>query len=520
MYNWTVPNISYPDPLAREHCVFRIRYNISMVEETNLGWENDTSVGPSDDWSKNAIVEGDPSLIPIWSKYGLSQPMQAFSNYSGAKDAYNVGHGYVMGDNPWVDIFGSFIAPKHVYLQLAHDSTTMGKVSQDRTHTFAVRDLPQGLEGYTIHNLGVQGKRGNIVQTFPGTEYDFFPMRLWVTAGDLIHIQWNGANTNPRGNAGEGPAGFDRSNMLVMKGILYYEAGQELQTFSNIGHWSQSYPAYIDPQSTNQFLGLSYDDAVLLSLGPLYSGYFDLGIRQIGTGTTLPAAYHYMSTRNNNFTNRSQKGKVVVNPSNTTVPLVPAAVMEQFHPKTEIGWARVTFTFDERRQGQYNIRLSAAGQSSAATDWVLVQPRYLSVPDGGAIYLKIDHPWVPFTYGRIYWTDDKSVEPIEIYTVVEKWSWSGTGTAAAKISLGGYFRVQNVINGSAIGGTVFAFVMAGICAYWMYKRFGCRCFNKTDPTGQKEGLLASGAPSSEGPANAGPAVAAAPAVAPTTTENV
>ncbi len=36
--------------------------------------------------------------------------------------------------------------------------------------------------------------------------------------------------------------------------------------------------------------------------------YFDLGPRKItGTGT-----YFYMSTRNNNFSNRSQKGKIVV----------------------------------------------------------------------------------------------------------------------------------------------------------------------------------------------------------------
>ena len=36
--------------------------------------------------------------------------------------------------------------------------------------------------------------------------------------------------------------------------------------------------------------------------------YFDLGPRKI----TSTAVYHYMCTRNNNFTNRSQKGKIVV----------------------------------------------------------------------------------------------------------------------------------------------------------------------------------------------------------------
>ena len=36
--------------------------------------------------------------------------------------------------------------------------------------------------------------------------------------------------------------------------------------------------------------------------------YFDLGPKKVtGTGT-----YHYMSTRNNNFSNRSQKGRIII----------------------------------------------------------------------------------------------------------------------------------------------------------------------------------------------------------------
>ncbi len=36
--------------------------------------------------------------------------------------------------------------------------------------------------------------------------------------------------------------------------------------------------------------------------------YFDLGPRKI----TSRGVYHYLCTRNNNFTNRSQKGRIVV----------------------------------------------------------------------------------------------------------------------------------------------------------------------------------------------------------------
>lgn len=42
--------------------------------------------------------------------------------------------------------------------------------------------------------------------------------------------------------------------------------------------------------------------------------YFDLGLQKV----TSRGTYYYMCSRNNNFTNRSQKGKVIVNDSPST----------------------------------------------------------------------------------------------------------------------------------------------------------------------------------------------------------
>ena len=42
--------------------------------------------------------------------------------------------------------------------------------------------------------------------------------------------------------------------------------------------------------------------------------YFDLGPRKV----TRRGTYYYMCSRNNNFTNRSQKGKVIVSESSVT----------------------------------------------------------------------------------------------------------------------------------------------------------------------------------------------------------
>mmetsp|Transcript_34123 Transcript_34123/g.96116 ORF Transcript_34123/g.96116 Transcript_34123/m.96116 type:complete len:628 (-) Transcript_34123:368-2251(-) len=268
---WTVP-----DELS-ESCVFRLRYNISTGDYSYY-----TNASMND-------REGLRLMEEIGEQYGVVNPELL---------------GYRFQNNPQVKVFPG--VAEDLELQLAINTAQQGRTFQDRSHTFGIKPRPPGADN--IVSLNVRGKRGNIVQVFPGVEYDFVPNTLRVTTDDHVHVQWTGSNTNPNNNDGQGQNGSDRSNMAPTadNGRVYPEWANVTRFMDGNQHLiytlSRMEPCHYGGEMSE------LDDA---------SPYFDYASchhsqRDGLIRLTKPQNVTYMGTRNNNFSNRSQRGTIVV----------------------------------------------------------------------------------------------------------------------------------------------------------------------------------------------------------------
>ena len=156
----------------------------------------------------------------IWSAAYVTASMNDNSN---GNDGPNQALASLPVQNPTVDLGGFLDAglngDSDSLLELAINTNQYGRTFQDRTHAFSLQSRPAAIPvNKNIYNLNVKGKRGNIVQTYPATEYDFHPVAMEVGTDDYVHIQWTGNdNTNNNGNNnGEGTDNEDRHNIVQL----------------------------------------------------------------------------------------------------------------------------------------------------------------------------------------------------------------------------------------------------------------------------------------------------------------
>ncbi|XP_013392086.1 protein DD3-3 [Lingula anatina] len=291
-YDWVIP-----EGIAHEKCVLRMRYNISTNDYDS--WNTDAS--------SNTDSDTDGSKIDLLKTFNFPDQETAEAR------------GYVFQNNPDVEVFPDL----DVKLALAINTAQFGRTFQDRSHVFEIRQRPAELKDVTIHNLNVRGKRGNNQQVYPAVEYDFVPNTLEINTNDFVHIQWTGSDRNPRNNAGNGRRGTDRNNMVMLKNKVYPEGtpGLAYGGLDVLGQYGANYPMHLD--NVTRLIGASTETrAVLQKMAllapPRYSGsmvlldnakaYYDVGPLQFAK----EGVFHFMCTRNNAFTNRSQKGRIIV----------------------------------------------------------------------------------------------------------------------------------------------------------------------------------------------------------------
>jgi hypothetical protein len=292
--------------------VFRIRYNMSTMDY--------------DPYKTNSTHDYEPNQ-------GILSPIE---------------------ENPEVDV-GFYVQG----LQLAINTAQTGRTFQDRSHTFLVckRDASGEWVNKPLLNVNVRGKRGNIVQTFPATEYDFEPqhVELLPTAPQCLHFQWCGSNTHNNGNPGgdgqtgddgQGRGGSDRSNLVQMLNmdesypVAYDTLADEDNFFEYVNCYHPFRPdvtvssadaqlilgtagfykgvEYMQDacaQNTGDANGENRGDCIVDELLNNVSGSFRAGLicclkDNLSNEEGYEKIFSFLSTRNNNFSNRAQKWQV------------------------------------------------------------------------------------------------------------------------------------------------------------------------------------------------------------------
>jgi hypothetical protein len=408
----------------------------------------------------------------------------------------------------------------------------------------------------------VQGKRGNIVQVYPATEYFFIPEPAVIYADSYIHFCWTGSNRNPQNNDGQGLQGSDRSNICPLTAQQWdKEAGGvqgdygdvdgflEQRKGGSVGDPGNNYPDWIrepsygmpvyysyapkrdiprkaagqgfctaaggcanqefdtsadypynDPYNkfwfenrgdVSQMAGLSND-----ILGALCTqrrvdmptdgatGLMDFGNMEEfdDAGTTFCiepvkanelGTWNFLCTRNNNFSNRSQKGSLIV--SNAMTTFVSATSMGTFGQASP-GQAKIvilpmsvkegdSLDFDMttwlNREGESTIVQLSGADGGEFPDEVLVDGRYIEM-------------WVPYTgkslsYPKAFYRQSSEDEWSE-HSDASINNEAGTHYGVIQVSQGGYYTIQNKPDILAYCAIVLGILLFGTAMFFVVKK--------------------------------------------------
>ena len=376
-----------------ERCVLRLRYNITTVDTracsvgATPGTKSPHTTKAACElaggiWSAAFLTSAyDDSTLASTPPLPNQDPKVGVGRCSGSTGCPATQNVLRSSDAPGADDTDSI-------LELAVNTNQFGRTFQDRSHVFSIQSRPPAIpENQIIHNLNVAGKRGNIVQTYPATEYRYNPEDLTVGRSDLIHFQWTGNdNTNNNGNNnGEGTNNEDRHNLVQFSNLGLSVPGKT-EDFALQGILDMfDVEKEINPDAAGTLFGgarsldeLKKQFALAKQSGCASSANVnndqqndncqklnrelptvDLGLLQMKPGT-----YRYLSTRNNNFSNRAQKGKITVleTPHQQPPPPLNVSVWAEPGPTAENGRVVVTW------QAPGHVNLDGTYRAYVGTD--------------------------------------------------------------------------------------------------------------------------------------------------------
>jgi len=570
-YEWTVPEAFLADGETEKACTFRVRYNISedydasakasdikddgtvAIEAlTTGGFQTEGAANPENKVydnlanvvdSRHNRKEGGggnannrPSTLQLWKKYGMTDAEVGYDAAENEIDNHNDGtngnglgakRDYTLRNNPKPDILGQTFGNDdyRLRLQLAVNTAQYGRTFQDRTHMTYVMQRPKDAGNAEIKLITVAGKRGNIVQTFPGTEYFFVPEVAHVRQFDYVHFMWSGSNTNPNNNDGQGKQGTDRSNVCPMNGAIYdpdtensRAGGEGLNTGKNmIGSIGTSYPAYVkEPVGyaranvyENQVRTTTAEDGTTIEkpkcgkqeqVQPPIAGFTLDAAEALCTGRRDPGAvndfgnmeelddagasfslapqqateigcWNYVSTRNNNFSNRSQKGTLCVDEgayaSGDVGPNGDNVV-------TNVGWISVPPNTVSNIQ---TFSMQSEPKKGAASEEVWIEPVEMDLTEESdqieiAIAFEQRALYSPKLVHRKSTSDDYSEVTDAKYETQTDANGNDQTVAMALVNEGGAYVVEDEVNVGAVVAIVFAgLVFIGAIMFIVWWKF-------------------------------------------------
>jgi len=323
--NLTIPVGAGGASDVAQACAVRLRYNITTA---------DTRACSISTFTTRETCEQNNG---IWSSFYVDASMN--DNTLNSQPPLPDG-------NPKVTM-GGFLASSNTInskLELAVNTNQYGRTFQDRSHAFSIEPRPAAVPSTAnIYNLNVKGKRGNIVQTYPATEYDFHPVDLVVGRQDYVHVQWTGNdNTNNNGNNnGEGTNNEDRHNIVQLDnaGLDVPAPQSQANMFDVAWEWNP------EPVTNTNFGGSRSrtDLTKQFALSKQTNCNANPNNDQqrsnceklnraaptvnLGLLRFKPGEYRYMSSRNNNFSNRAQKAKITTLTEPAALPQTPTHVV-------------------------------------------------------------------------------------------------------------------------------------------------------------------------------------------------